>query len=167
MTRTGEMSVEMSGQETLRIRLHQGQISRRVELSEDVALDLDENNRVMLISIRQARLPGELHEVKEKPGSWLKLVDPEHEDELRTRLENVNDHFHRMAAGVLNNQDALRLLADLYERKSVDLPEYREAGIPLARLTAAGFCEVGAGLVYITDSGMRFIQSLRDLPGPG
>ena len=166
MTRTGEMSAEMTGQETLRIRFHEGWISRRVELSEDVALDVDENNRVMLISIRQARLPGELH-VKENPGNWLKLVDPEHEDELRTRLENVNDHFRRMAAGVIGDQDALRLLADLYERKSVDLPEYRDAGIPLARLTAASFCEIGAGLIHITDSGMRFIQSLQDLPGPG
>ena len=158
----------------LRVRLHEGKNRSRTEPGEDITLDVDENNRVisitvmsitvMSITVMEIGITGEF-QAREEPGKWLKLIDPEHEDELQSRLDDVNTHFRRMAGAVMNDQDALLLLEDLNERKTVDFPEFREAGIPLARLTAAGFCEVGAGRVYITGSGMRFVQSIQNQAG--
>ena len=32
----------------------------------------------------------------------------------------------------------------------------------MAKLTAANFCEVGANVIYITESGQRFIASIQN-----
>ena len=89
-------------------------------------------------------------------------VDPE--EELRHRLDNANDYFRRKAAEVLNDEDALRLLTRLYEVGALDLTaiDTCKDGIPLAKLTAANFCQIGAKIAYITDSGLRFIDSIKD-----
>ena len=89
-------------------------------------------------------------------------VDPE--EELRHKLANANDYFRRKAGEVLNDEDALRLLARLYEAGTLDLTaiDTCKDGIPLAKLTAANFCQIGAQVAYITDSGLRFINSIKD-----
>ena len=47
---------------------------------------------------------------------------------------------------------------------SVDISDFDacDGGLPLAKLTAANFCEVGAKVIHITEAGQRFIDSLRD-----
>ena len=82
--------------------------------------------------------------------------------ELRQRLDNANRHFRRKAAAVLGDEDAVRLLAELYQSFNLDIEEfdtYRQ-GIALAKLTAANFCEVGVKVIYITEAGQSFIEAL-------
>lgn len=81
---------------------------------------------------------------------------------LRERLANANDHFRRKADEVFNDESALRLLAGMYQEVVVEISNFDscENGIPLAKLTAANFCEVGASSIYITEAGQRFIDSI-------
>ena len=81
---------------------------------------------------------------------------------IRQRLDNANRHFRRKAAEVLADEDAVRLLADLYQSVNIALDEFDtcERGFALAKLTAANFCEVGARVIYITEAGQRFIEAL-------
>ena len=83
-------------------------------------------------------------------------------EELRQRLDNANNHFRWKAAEVLGDEDAVRLLIELYQQSTIRIAEFDacQDGISLARLTAANFCEVGANLIYITEAGQRFIESL-------
>ena len=83
-------------------------------------------------------------------------------DELRRRLDNANRHFRRKAASVLGDEDAVRLLAELYQSFNLDIEEFDtcQQGIALAKLTAANFCEVGAKVIYITEAGQSFIEAL-------
>ena len=83
-------------------------------------------------------------------------------EELRQRLENANNHFRWKAAEVLGDEDAVRLLIKLYQRSTIRIAEFDlcQDGISLARLTAANFCEIGANLIYVTEAGQRFIESL-------
>ena len=83
-------------------------------------------------------------------------------EELRQRLNNANNHFRWKAAEVLGDEDAVRLLVKLYQRSTIRIAELDtcQDGISLARLTAANFCEIGANLVYITEAGQGFIESL-------
>ena len=83
-------------------------------------------------------------------------------ENLRERLANANGHFRRKATEVFNDEAALKLLADMYRDVVVNLSEFDACknGIPLAKLTAANFCEVGATVVYITEAGQRFIDSI-------
>ena len=85
-------------------------------------------------------------------------------ENLRERLANANDHFQRKATEVFNDEAALKLLAAMYRNVVVDISEFdaRENGISLAKLTAANFCEVGAKVIYITEAGQRFINSIED-----
>ena len=80
------------------------------------------------------------------------------------RLEIVNAHSRRKAAEVMNDEPALLLLAGLYEKVVVNLADFDVAqdGIPLARLAAASFAEIGAEVIYITHDGQRFIQSIEN-----
>ena len=39
-------------------------------------------------------------------------------EELRQRLDNANRHFRRKAAAVLGDEDAVRLLAELYSHST-------------------------------------------------
>ena len=82
---------------------------------------------------------------------------------LRQRLDNANAHFRRKAAQVLDDEDALNLLDGLYQTVVVDIPdtEIPKAGVCLAKLTAANFCEVGANVIYITHAGRRFVESIK------
>ena len=90
------------------------------------------------------------------------LVAPR--DALRTRLANVNDHFKRKAAEVINDEDALGLLCLIYESIVINIAEFDacEHGVSLSKLTAANFCEVGAEVIHITESGRRFIDSINE-----
>lgn len=83
----------------------------------------------------------------------------------RQRLNRVNAHFRRKAAEVYNDDVALRLLAVLYEEGGIDLTDFDpcQYGIPLAKLTAANFCHVGANVIYISEPGQHFIQSIQKL----
>ena len=83
-------------------------------------------------------------------------------EELRQRLDNANNHFRWKAAEVFSDEDAVRLLIKLYQRSTIRIAEFDicQDGISLARLTAANFCEIGANLVYITEAGQGFIESL-------
>ena len=83
-------------------------------------------------------------------------------DDLRRRLDNANLYFHRKATEVFSDDVALRLLAAIYEIGVVDLEDFDacEYGVPLAKLTAANFCEIGAKVIYITESGQQFIESI-------
>ena len=83
---------------------------------------------------------------------------------LKQRLANANDYFQRKAGEVLNDEAALKLLATMYQDVVVDISAFDscENGISLAKLTAANFCEVGANVIYITEAGQRFINSIED-----
>ena len=85
-------------------------------------------------------------------------------EELRQRLANANDYFKRKATEVVSDDAALRLLATLYKSVVVDISEFDSCkdGLSLAKLTAANLCEVGANVIYITESGQRFIDSIKD-----
>ena len=81
---------------------------------------------------------------------------------VEDRLANANSHFRRMAAGVLGDESAIRLLSDLYVQVNLDIDSFDSGskGISLAKLAAAHFCEIGAEVIYITEAGQRFIESL-------
>lgn len=85
-------------------------------------------------------------------------------EELRQRLESANAHFRWKAAAVLGDEDATRLLATLYQVFNIEISELdmRKNGIALAKLTAANFCEIGANVIYITDAGQDFIESIHN-----
>lgn len=86
-------------------------------------------------------------------------------EELRTRLANANAHFGRMAGEVFNDEAARGLLAHLYEAVVVDLDQFdgQTQGIALAKLTAAGFAEIGPDAYFITGAGRRFVDSIGDV----
>ena len=65
---------------------------------------------------------------------------------------------------MVSDDAALRLLATLYEAVVVDISEFDSCkdGLSLAKLTGANFCEIGANVIYITESGQRFIDSIKD-----
>ena len=81
---------------------------------------------------------------------------------LQSRLDDVTRHFRRKAASVLNDDAALRLLAEMYSKKVVETSEFDfcRDGRSLAKLTAAHFCEVGANGIYITERGYRYFNFL-------
>lgn len=76
------------------------------------------------------------------------------------RLEDVNRHLRRMAGAVLNDDQAVRLIGQLRERKVLEREEVLDQAVPLARLAAANFCEVGAESIWITHAGMVFVDSI-------
>lgn len=83
---------------------------------------------------------------------------------LQQRLDNVNAHFRRRAAAVLTDDAARGLLDILYQDGVFDLADFNagEHGVPLAKLTAANFCEIGANAICITDAGQRFVMSITE-----
>ena len=82
---------------------------------------------------------------------------------LRQRLDNANRYFRRKASEVFTDAEAMELLDSLYRDVVIDIEDFDACkhGLPLAMLTAANFCEIGANIIYITDSGIRFIESLK------
>ena len=82
--------------------------------------------------------------------------------DVRERLKNANNHFRRKAAEVLGDEEAVLLLANLYRNSNIQLEDFDACrdGIALARLTAANFCEIGARVIYITEAGQGFIESI-------
>ena len=81
---------------------------------------------------------------------------------LSSRLDNANRHFRRKASAVLVDKDAVLLLAQLYRKSNLKIDGFdvTNLGLPLAKLTAANFCEVGSKFIYITPAGQDFIESL-------
>jgi hypothetical protein len=82
----------------------------------------------------------------------------------RQRLANANDYFHRKATEVFNDKAALQLLEKMYQDVVWDIADFDacQNGIALAKLTAANFAEVGAKIIYITEAGQRFMDSVRE-----
>jgi hypothetical protein len=85
-------------------------------------------------------------------------------ESIRQRLANANDYFHRKATEVFNDESALELLVKMYQDVVWDITDFDacQNGIALAKLTAANFAEVGANVIYITEAGQRFIDSVRE-----
>ena len=85
-------------------------------------------------------------------------------EDLQQRLDWTNQQFHRKASEVLIDESALHLLADLYKDVVLKFEEFDlgRDSLSLAKLTAAHFCEVGAKVIYITEAGQRFIDSIRN-----
>ena len=81
---------------------------------------------------------------------------------LRQRLDNANNHFRKKAAEVFGDDDAVHLLARLYQAVAVNIADFDACkdGIVLAKLTAANFCEIGAKSIYITEAGQNFIDAI-------
>ena len=80
------------------------------------------------------------------------------------RLDRVNTYFRLKAAEVFNDESSVRLLARLYESLSLaysELPLDETNGIALARLAAAGFCDIGPLRARISDAGRQFIDSVQ------
>ena len=63
---------------------------------------------------------------------------------------------------MFGDEDAVRLLARLYQTVIVDIADFDACkdGVSLAKLTAANFCEIGAKSIYITEAGQNFIDAL-------
>ena len=96
-------------------------------------------------------------------AEFSQSVGAKSSENLRRRLANANDHFRRKASEVYNDQSALDLLTTFDRDVVVDISDFDTCsyGIPLSKLAAANFCEVGASVIFITDAGQRFIESLR------
>lgn len=95
-------------------------------------------------------------------GNRPKSVATNPAENLRRRLDNVNNHFRRNAGAVFNDEAALMLLARMYRDFVVQIADFDSGknGIPLAKLTAANFCEIGENVIYITEAGQKFIASI-------
>lgn len=100
--------------------------------------------------------------VRRHPLNWRRAMANPSEN-LRLRLENANSYFRRKASAVFGDSASLALLKSLYEDIVVDISDFDacENGLPLAKLTAANFCEVGAKVIHITEAGQQFIDSLK------
>ena len=85
-------------------------------------------------------------------------------ENLRQRLANANDYFHRKASEVFSDEAALEFLAVLYRDVVVEIKNFDscKSGISLAKLTAANFAEIGANVIYITEAGQKFIESIEE-----
>ena len=81
---------------------------------------------------------------------------------LRRRLSQANAYFTRKADEVFIDELSLKLLAALYEQTVVSISELDvgTGGPSLARLAAANFCEIGANVIYITEAGQKFVESV-------
>ena len=88
--------------------------------------------------------------------------DPKAPNNLKLRLNNANRYFHRMAAAVFTDDEAIKLLRSMYRDVLVENEafDFQQNGRALARLTAANFCELGPTDIYITQAGQRFIDNL-------
>ena len=85
-------------------------------------------------------------------------------EEMHLKLEKVSSHFRHKAGAVLSDDSALRLLAELYEGGAIEKEDLGLCQLcgPLAKLTAANFCEVGVNIIYITPAGRRFIDKIEN-----
>jgi hypothetical protein len=85
-------------------------------------------------------------------------------DDIQHRLANANDYFLRKASEVYGDDGAMALLETMYGKVVIDISDFDPGadGLALAKLTAANFCEIGAKVIYITEAGQLFIESLRE-----
>ena len=145
----------------------------RLPSSGDVEPDEWRSGSVVVRRVRTARSirysgHGRRVHIKDAPSDMgiRRLVPyttlPGSTGNLRRRLDDANRHFRRKASAVLGDEDAVRLLAKVYQVVTLDLEEFDtcEEGIALAKLTAANFCEIGANVIYITEAGQSFIEEL-------
>ena len=105
-------------------------------------------------------------------GGFMRALSTEQAEEdwsvtveaYRDRLANANDYFRRKAAEVFMDDTALSLLGELERSFTVNLADLNihERGLALAKLTAAGFVEIGARVIYITEAGQRYVQSIEE-----
>lgn len=108
------------------------------------------------------------------PWSEPQFVKPSHrrppaprpgEPTLQQRLDRVNAHFRFNAAQVFCDEDALRLLAMLYEQGGIDLQDIdlTRFALPLAKLTAANFAVLHLASVSVTEPGQAFVNRLLEI----
>ena len=84
--------------------------------------------------------------------------------ELEQRLASLGAYLSRKAGAVFGDDDSLSMLATLNEALTVKLDEFGVSarGLTLAKLTAAGFVDIGANVVSITPAGERFIVAIEE-----
>ena len=65
---------------------------------------------------------------------------------------------------MLRDKDAALLLATLYKQSNMRVQDFDTCtfGIPLAKLAAANFCDIGSRSIYITMAGREFIESIAE-----
>ena len=90
--------------------------------------------------------------------------DTDRARQLERRLARANSYFSRKAAEVFVDDNALQLLDNLYDDIVVNQSDFDVSGmaLALAKLTAAGFVEIGANVVYITEAGQRYVLSIEE-----
>ena len=90
--------------------------------------------------------------------------DTDRVTELEQRLANANAHFRRKAWEVVADDLAMSMLADLHADLVVDIAALNltDQSLALAKLAAAGFVEIGASVVSITDAGHTSFQSVEE-----
>ena len=83
---------------------------------------------------------------------------------LEQRLARLGAYLSRKAGAVFGDDDALSMLATLYRDLTVKLDEFGVStrGLTLAKLTAAGFVDIGANVVSITPAGERFVVAIEE-----
>lgn len=126
----------------------------------------------LVLWAQQAYIGDSAFQPQEHVVGWLgpKASETLHLDQINyltldsERLSSVEakKYFRRKISEVLSDDAALRLLADIYETRVVEKASFDQRGTALAKLTAANFCEIGAKVVYITDSGQRFIDMIKE-----
>ena len=81
---------------------------------------------------------------------------------LSRRVHNANAYFRRRAAEVLDDEQAMKYLENLYRQVVVDIPssDMSPEDLALAKIAAANFCEIGVNAISITLSGRRFVESI-------
>ena len=110
--------------------------------------------------LQELELGAILHVGARVPSTGRTVVMPE--DELRRRLDNANAYFRRKASEVLDDPQATEFVRAMCRDAVVDIPDFDASNdaISLAKATAANFCEVGANVIFITDPGRRFVESI-------
>lgn len=83
-------------------------------------------------------------------------------EQLQRRLDRAEGYFRRKAAEIITDDTALGFLDTLHAAAEVDLAVFgvSERGLALAKLTAAGFVEIGDTVAYITEAGKRYVDEL-------
>lgn len=91
------------------------------------------------------------------------------EMEMQDRLDRANRYFRLKAAEVLGSETAKGLLLELAKRQTIPYEEIStsETGVGLARLSAAGFCDLWQGRFTITDAGIKFVAELPGMKDAG
>lgn len=83
---------------------------------------------------------------------------------LVRRVARTKTYFDRKAMEVFGDDDAVGMLATLTEAKTMSQADFgiSPQGLAFAKLAAAGFVEIGARVVNVTENGLRFIRAIEE-----